>query len=1730
MFIKLKGIIAVLIFFGGIHSSASYASEPQSEATNYLEQIEAKPKFTMHSSLLMGDKVDVASGSFSFEVVDLSLGGNFALPVEVRRTSAFGPEIDSSAKDFASWNLALPHIRTKELAIEGQLPSGGIWSQNKACSGVMWAKTTPSIVVNSGGVHTIQSAARDYWDGDFISIPGSYSGKLLARSSDGKNRYLANHWKIECITVSGVEGFRVTASDGTKYEFTKRRRIKGKKIQLGPETPVANYDGNSQIIDAPVFNLPGDPLTREFRVYHTFMLPSKVTDRFGNTVTYGYNASNKITSITASDGRKITFGYNTKGYISSATAHGRTTYYSYENYGTIQFFGSVEWLNEVTLPSGKEWQYEVPNFSNTYERLHWEDYFTNTHFVGSAALSPELCLAGTHGQAISITHPDGAVGDFYFKENAQRRVNVPEVILSLTFDIGGNIRPEAYQLKPCTSIYSLEKKDIINSGGQVYTWNYEYIGEDGSFAGNSTPTHSSHTSIASYLPSGFAAKDLKTTRVTHPDNSVVKHHINTKFGPYEGKEVLTEFFDTNGSTLLRRVAQDYVESTRTNGKSWMQYDETSDRQALPRVTKISENTETYYTQNYYDTNDLNVKVKEWNSVGKTRYSKYEYHSETSLSIFGLLKRTLLSTTDSNYKEVSKTVFHPLSSGYIALPKEEVSYGKTVKKYEAYHTANGRKGLPSKVSFNRTNSEVYIDNYKRGKATQIRQRATTTSNLVTAKQNIDNFGNVTRIEDFEGNVTSFGYDSANRLTYIDPSNSRWLNTTISYSTTSSNDGFSYVNSGMIKASISQGNYRLDKYYDSFLRPVFSAEWDTNNKSNTVRYQRFKHDYMNRSTYTSQVMGTETTSRGVLSVYDGLGRIKSVDDNTTSGAISYSYLTDNKVRVNNNRGFNTTTQYLAYGSPTQTEAVKIDAPHGVSTAINYNVFGNVTSISQGGLTESRVYDSAQRLCKTVRSDIGNHAYSYNTSGQMTWSAHGDSVNSGTGCDYSVQSTDKITYAYDNHGNLDSTEYGDSSPSKLFDYDNNDQLVKAISGSVTQEYTYNDLNLLASETLKVDGVNWVITYGYDSKGNQSSVQYPSGGSLTYSPNALGQATKVGNFANTIAFHGNGQYKSYKHQNGCINTLTQHTSGLPYLQKTTCGTTNVVYNAYSWDANGNLTQWDDRQSNTYDLRLTYDQLDRVDNYRNFSNTLLGDMNYDPMGNITKFDSVVGSAIHYTYNSSNKRLMSVSGYKNYAFSYDERGNIVDNGRDTLTYNLAGQVTSIGGYDYVYDAHNRRVKTIDTQGVRYSMYTLSGKLIHERINGANRENYYLGSQLVAHQGAGEKKYIHPDVLGGTAATTNAAKSPERTRYAPYGSAWGHTPKNEIGYTGHKQDSDTGLVYMQARYYDPVIGRFYSNDPVGWTPKNPVMSFNRYLYVNNNPYKYTDPNGEFLDAIVDIGFIAYDLYDMATNGVNATNSASLTANVAGLMIPGATGLGLGVRAGDKGIDAARASNKSPCPLSCFVAGTQVLTKEGYKGIENIQVGDLVWATNVETNESAWKKVTHRWTVLDKDIYEIGIVSPEGSYQTIESTESHPFYVIGKGWVNTVDLTLGDQFINNEGVPIKVSSLKSLNRRDTAYNFTVEDYHTYFVTEQNVLVHNCGFGNKRVLENTKIRHKEISMDVERGGSGKINVHAKVDGVKYFQNSDGQFVSKDGNMLNKKIVKDSTFQKALKKAAEVIEKNAL
>jgi RHS repeat-associated protein len=84
---------------------------------------------------------------------------------------------------------------------------------------------------------------------------------------------------------------------------------------------------------------------------------------------------------------------------------------------------------------------------------------------------------------------------------------------------------------------------------------------------------------------------------------------------------------------------------------------------------------------------------------------------------------------------------------------------------------------------------------------------------------------------------------------------------------------------------------------------------------------------------------------------------------------------------------------------------------------------------------------------------------------------------------------------------------------------------------------------------------------------------------------------------------------------------------------------------------------------------------------------------------------------------------------------------------------------------------------------------------------------------------------------------ERTYYAPYGQVLNRDLRDGPGYTGHEEDPETGLVYMQQRYYCPECGRFLSVDPVGVDPTS-GGNFNRYEYASDNPYRYTDPFGLF----------------------------------------------------------------------------------------------------------------------------------------------------------------------------------------------------------------------------------------------------------------------------------------------------
>ncbi|MFZ2990701.1 RHS repeat-associated core domain-containing protein [Ideonella sp.] len=122
--------------------------------------------------------------------------------------------------------------------------------------------------------------------------------------------------------------------------------------------------------------------------------------------------------------------------------------------------------------------------------------------------------------------------------------------------------------------------------------------------------------------------------------------------------------------------------------------------------------------------------------------------------------------------------------------------------------------------------------------------------------------------------------------------------------------------------------------------------------------------------------------------------------------------------------------------------------------------------------------------------------------------------------------------------------------------------------------------------------------------------------------------------------------------------------------------------------------------------------------------------------------------------------------------------------------------------------------------------------------YYLfdGKAVLEANTAASVAYLHTDALGSPVLRTNSSKAVQSgAQYDPWGDHYAGTEPFTIGYTGHVNDVGTGLVQMQQRYYDPLIGRFMSADPV--RPDAATGgNFNRYWYANNSPYRYTDPDG------------------------------------------------------------------------------------------------------------------------------------------------------------------------------------------------------------------------------------------------------------------------------------------------------
>jgi len=306
-------------------------------------------------------------------------------------------------------------------------------------------------------------------------------------------------------------------------------------------------------------------------------------------------------------------------------------------------------------------------------------------------------------------------------------------------------------------------------------------------------------------------------------------------------------------------------------------------------------------------------------------------------------------------------------------------------------------------------------------------------------------------------------------------------------------------------------------------------------------------------------------------------------------------------------------------------------------------------------------------------------------------------------------------------------------------------------------------------------------------------------------------------------------------------------------------------------------------------------------------------------------------------------------------------------------------------------------------------------------------------------YVHSDPDGTAFAATNEEGNVEwKIEHFPFGREFENTSqerKNDISFAGKPYDDEIGLSYFGARWYDPDLGRFTGIDPMP-VQENDYETFNRYAYGFNNPYKYVDPDGNFAFLIPVAIFLAKEIAAEAASRATGGATDFLSVRRSGTkLIKGGVSL----------------LNKKKKNDLCFVEGTPVHTQNGLQSIESIVIGDLVLSKNDFTGKPIYKRVTQTYINDDKEILDIEFDNQNEQTETFGITKEHPVWVIGKGWVDAGQLKAGDKVDSLNG---RVSVVKQITQRpqnERTYNIEVEDYHTYFVGDSGLWVHNMCGGN-------------------------------------------------------------------------------
>jgi RHS repeat-associated protein len=698
-----------------------------------------------------------------------------------------------------------------------------------------------------------------------------------------------------------------------------------------------------------------------------------------------------------------------------------------------------------------------------------------------------------------------------------------------------------------------------------------------------------------------------------------------------------------------------------------------------------------------------------------------------------------------------------------------------------------------------------------------------------------------ITDANGNVWKAAYDSnGNQIEKIDP-----LGNTVTTTYTSRNDPakitdqlgvttrLTYSSKGDLESSSRPltGTKRVAKttfaHGDSKYPGDVTSITDPTGAETTFTYNR----------HGNNVSLTDPDGRKTTRSFDSIGRMltsvsphgnvpkKDVADYTTS----YTYDAFGKVlTVTDPLGHKAANTYDA-----KEELTSFTDRDGNLTSYKYNATGKLVKTVMGdGSVVSNSYDDNGNLVTWTDGNGNNTTFAYDSldrvitmtdaTGRVTAYAHDGNGNRILD---TAPDGETVSRTYDAAGRLTGVAYSDAQTHAVtYHYDKTGRRIGMTDGSGASTWQYDSLGRL---TKAVNGAGQAVSYSYDLRGLPTRMIYPNNESIKRVYDKDGRLTSVedwlkntvsfkydadGNLVRTAYPHGwTGAYQydkndrvtgiEYKKGSSISSfSYTRTNAGLLASEALNSGAPTT----YSYDAVSRLVDVSNQVAYTYDdagrvtampagVTLVYDDADQLSTGKG------GTFSYDRRANRISFAPSSGPTLTYTYDGANR----LTGYgTTAAYAYDGDGLRVSK--------TTGSTTEA----FVWDRRTR-LTAILADGSSYYIYGPGGMPL-EQVSSSGAVFFYHWDQL------GSIRMI-TDSKGATAATY---------AYDVYGNLVSSTGQvsNPFGYAGAYTDAESGLLYMRARYYDPVTAQFISRDPIF------AATGQRYAYAGDSPTNKVDPTG------------------------------------------------------------------------------------------------------------------------------------------------------------------------------------------------------------------------------------------------------------------------------------------------------